>query len=79
MTTFTVGGLPVEEAQAHAWAEEYLLPGPVASGYPAYDAYEGSGNPGPTSGTRTCSPRPYGTSATTRCPPTTRSRGCSQP
>lgn len=43
MTTLTVGGLPVEEAQARTWAEEYLLPGPVASGYPAYDAYEGSG------------------------------------
>ncbi|MDQ0261924.1 DUF6308 family protein [Sinomonas atrocyanea] len=43
MTALRVGGLPVEEDQAQSWVEEYLLPGGAPSGYPAYDAYEGSG------------------------------------
>lgn len=43
MSALRVGGLPVEEDQAQSWVEEYLLPRGAASGYPAYDAYEGSG------------------------------------
>lgn len=43
MDMLTVGGLTVEPAQAEAWARDYLVESPGRSGYPAYDAYEGSG------------------------------------
>ncbi|GAB2742619.1 DUF6308 family protein [Sinomonas soli] len=44
MTELSVGGLTVEDTQAKAWATEYLLDTRSASSYPAYDAYEGSGD-----------------------------------